>query len=86
MNTLIHADIFFFITTICIVVLTILAIVAWIYIIKILANVKKLTDKARIEGEFIIEELGDLRERLHTQSFGARALFRFVRRLISRYN
>ena len=85
MNTLIHADIFFFVTTIVVVVFAILGIVAWVYVIKILANLKKLSDKARVEGEFIIEEMGELRGRLHEQTFGMSSLFRFFRRVISRY-
>ncbi len=86
MDSLIHADIFFFVTTICVVILMILAIIAWVYIIKILANIKKLSDKARVEGEFIIEEVGELREKMHEQTFGMRALFRFIRRMIARYS
>ncbi len=85
MNTLIHADIFFFVTTICVAVLTILIIVAWIYVIRILANVRSLTEKARVEGEFIIEEVGRLREKIHNERFGFRALYKFVRRIIGRY-
>lgn len=43
MNTLIHADIFFFITSVALVILTILIIIALIYLIQILKNFKDIS-------------------------------------------
>jgi hypothetical protein len=45
MDQLIHADIFFFISTIAVVLIAIAAITALIYAIKILHNIKKITDR-----------------------------------------
>lgn len=47
MENLIHADIFFFITSVAVVVLTILVIIALIYFIKILKNVKDISETVR---------------------------------------
>lgn len=44
MNTLIHADIFFFITTIAVIIFLILGVIVFIYIIGILRNIKKASD------------------------------------------
>ncbi|MFA6432596.1 MAG: hypothetical protein WCV82_02150 [Candidatus Paceibacterota bacterium] len=85
MNTLIHADIFFFVSTICFAVLTVLFVIGWIYGIRILANIYAVSSKARLEAEFLIAELGDIRQRIHEQTFGPRTLFRFIRRVFSRY-
>ncbi len=61
-TTLIHADIFFFITSISVVVLTVLFIVAMVYIIRILKNASQLSDTIKREGEYIAEDISDLRE------------------------
>lgn len=47
MDTLLKADIFFFITSVAVVVLTILVIIALIYFIKILKNVKDISETVR---------------------------------------
>lgn len=86
MNTsLVHADIFFFVTTVAVAVLTILVIIAWIYIIRILANIRAITDKARIEGEFLLDEVRELRERLNRNRFGIVALYDFIRHVVGRW-
>lgn len=57
MNNLIQADIFFFVTTIAVVALTIALLVALIYTIRL---IRELKESARL----IREEISDLRERL----------------------
>ena len=86
MDSFIHADIFFFVTTISVGVLTILLIIAWIYLMKILANMRKLSDKARVEGEFLIGALHEFGCRVRSEQTGFRAIFRFMRRIIGRYS
>ncbi|MCL5667171.1 MAG: hypothetical protein M1383_05385 [Patescibacteria group bacterium] len=55
-------DVFFFITTIAVAVVTIIVIAASIYIIKILRDVKYITRKAKTETDIISGELSELRE------------------------
>jgi uncharacterized protein YoxC len=69
MDTLIHADIFFFITTISIVVVTIGFIIALIYIIKILRTVSKVGDKVKEESDEIIDDIKALRGNIKQQGF-----------------
>jgi membrane protein implicated in regulation of membrane protease activity len=64
MNTLIKADFFFFITTISIVLLTIVAIVVAFYVIRILRNVKELSEKVKIEGGEIIDDVSVARKNI----------------------
>ncbi|KKR79023.1 MAG: hypothetical protein UU24_C0018G0005 [Candidatus Nomurabacteria bacterium GW2011_GWA2_40_9] len=47
MNTLIQADIFFFITSIAVAILTILLVIAFIYFIQILINFRAISDILR---------------------------------------
>ncbi len=44
MDTLIHADIFFFVSTICFVILTGLLIIVLVHLIGILRRIKKISD------------------------------------------
>ncbi len=66
MDTLIHADIFFFITSIAVVVLTILFVIALIYFIQILVNFRDISkilksgvNNASEKVEELLENLAD---------------------------
>ena len=79
MNTLIHADIFFFVTTISIVVITVLLIIGWIYVMKLVSDLKRFSDKARKEGELIIEDVGRMREEIGTRKTGISWLIAIIK-------
>lgn len=51
MDTLMKANVFFFVTTIAVVVFMILGAVALVYIIKILRSIKRTADKLGVEIE-----------------------------------
>ena len=75
MDTLLKADIFFFITSVAVVVLTILVIIALIYFIQILKNFKDISTTVRNgvdNASSHIEELIDniLENRLFRFIFG----------------
>lgn len=61
MNTLIHADIFFFITSIFIVFITIGFVVALAYIIPILKNIRYISMLVRKEGDKLAQDIEGLR-------------------------
>ena len=61
MNSFIQADIFFFITSIAVVLISILLIVIFYYAIKILRDIKHISYLAREESDIISEELSNLR-------------------------
>lgn len=69
MNTLIQADIFFFVTTIAVIIFTILASVAMYYLIGALKNFKKITKNLEHHidqaGDKIEDEAEYLKNRLH---------------------
>ena len=61
MNTLIHADIFFFITSIFIVFLTIGFVIMLAYIVPILKNIRYISMLARKEGDKLAQDIEGLR-------------------------
>lgn len=78
MTTLIHADIFFFITSIFVVLLIIGFVIALYFVIRILNNLRSLSDTLRKEGELAAEDFHALRERLKAQGAGASTFFHFL--------
>jgi len=66
MDTLIHADIFFFVSTIALIFISLGIIVALIYIIKILRNVSDVSSKVKDEST---EILSDIKERIDKGQF-----------------
>lgn len=57
MNTLIHADIFFFVTTIAVILIALVLIVIFIYIAVILADIREISRLVRKESGEIAEDL-----------------------------
>ena len=62
MNTLMKADIFFFVTTIATVIFVILGSIALVYLIKILRSVKRATDAIEAKIESASERLDAMSE------------------------
>ncbi len=66
-ESLIHADIFFFISTIALVVISIGFGIALYYGIKILRNVRDISDKVNAESSEIIADIKALRRALREE-------------------
>jgi hypothetical protein len=66
-DSLIHADIFFFISTIALVLISIGIVVVLVYVIKILRNVGEVTDKIKMESGEIVADLKLLRASLRDE-------------------
>lgn len=73
MNTLIHADIFFFVATIAVIVFLLLGIIVSVYLIGILKNVKKATEKINNTIDDAEEEIDIIKHKIAESS-----LFNFV--------
>lgn len=84
MDTLVHADIFFLITSVSVVILTILAIIAAILLFRILATVRYVADKWKIETDLLSADIAELRAKVATNKWKmlgvAGILYRFFRR------
>ena len=68
MDTLIQADIFFFITAVSVIFLTLLSAVALFYIIRILRNVDHLTKKTKEEAAHLSETIRYITTRLREET------------------
>ena len=64
MDDFLKQDIFFFVTTIAVVLLTILFAILIIYIIKISRDIKHITRKAKNQADLISEDLSELRDNI----------------------
>ena len=92
MQTLIHADIFFFVTTIAVVMVTLVSVIVIIYIVIILKDVRELSRTIKKEGEEIIEDVHVFREEVKEEakysmknnSSTAAALFNLIANLFAR--
>ncbi len=62
MDVIAKSDIFFIITGVSVIILTIVVIVALYYIIKILRNIFSLSKVVKKEGEDIIKDIGKARK------------------------
>jgi hypothetical protein len=78
MDTLMHADIFFFVTTIAVVVIALCFIVALFYVIAILNRIKTIAEMVREEATLFREDVHDLREAVKKEGFRLKNMFDFV--------
>jgi ABC-type multidrug transport system fused ATPase/permease subunit len=92
MQTLIHADIFFFVTTIAVVLVTLVAVIVLIYIIFILKDIRELSRTIKKEGQEIMEDVHVFRQEtkeeakysMKNNSSTAAAFFNLIANLFAR--
>jgi hypothetical protein len=78
MDTLIHADIFFFVTTIAVIVVGAALTVALISLVKVLSDVKKITEEVRDETALFREDLRNLRDDARREGFKLKHIVDFM--------
>lgn len=84
MDTLIKADVFFFITTIAVVLLAILFIIVLIYIIRILNDMKYISRRLKKESDLVSEDIAELRAQMRRGGFKLRNLITFFSNIYKR--
>jgi hypothetical protein len=84
MSTLVHADIFFFVTTIVVVIVGIAFTVALIYLVKVLSDIKSITGQVKEETILFRQDIGELRNDIKREGFRAERLFMFFRNFFKR--
>jgi uncharacterized protein YoxC len=77
MDTLIHADIFFFVTTIAVVAVALAFIIALIYLIVILRRIRDVAEQVREETILFREDIHGLRDSVQREGFKLKSLFDF---------
>jgi membrane protein DedA with SNARE-associated domain len=71
MDTLIHADIFFFVTTIAVVVIGAALTIFIVYLIGILRRAKKISEEVHAEALLLRRDLADLRAEVRKRGAAA---------------
>ncbi len=84
MTDFMKMDVFFYITTIAVVVLTVILAIATIYGIKILRDIKYIAGKARAEADALAEDIGELRDNVKHQGAKLRYFVKFFNNLYKR--
>lgn len=84
MESLIKSEIFFFITSIAVVILTILLGMAVVYLIRILRNVDDISKKAKDEAALIKEDVADLRQNIRDEGIKVKSFVSFFNKLKGR--
>lgn len=77
-SSFIHADIFFYITSISVVVLTIMLIVVLFYIARIAKHIEHASRKISEESDRIIEDVSMIRESIEEHGSRAMSFFKFI--------
>ncbi len=80
MTTLVHADIFFFVTTIAVIVVAAALTVALVYFIKVLRDVRAVSKAVKEEADLIREDIRAARENVKNEGFRLKHLISFFSR------
>ena len=86
MDTLIHADIFFFVTTIVVVIVGIAFTVALVYLSKVLSDLKEITKQVREETVLVREDIQGLRSDVKREGFRLERFLMFIKNLFKKTN
>lgn len=78
-------DVFFFVTTIAVVVITVIFIVLGAFVVKILADIKHISKKVRTQADLLSEDINDLRQEVRNKGFTALGAFKFFRNIFKRH-
>ncbi|HVT75007.1 MAG TPA: hypothetical protein VHD69_01130 [Candidatus Paceibacterota bacterium] len=79
MQSLIHADIFFLVSTVALVLISVGICTALVYAIGILRNVRDMTDKGRAEWDSIVSDSRELRATLRSEGLKWKHVISLVR-------
>ncbi len=85
MNDFIKMDVFFVITTIAVIMFIIVIAVVGYYIIKILRDVKKISQTAKTETENLAQDLEDLRANARQEGLKFKHLGKFIASIYKRH-
>lgn len=78
MDELLQTNIFFYITSVAVVLLTIFWVIISFYVLKIVREIKQITKMVKEESAEIAEDLGDLRESIKQEGFKLWHLLSFM--------
>ena len=83
METLIHADIFFFVATIWMIIISAIFVVILWNAAYIVNDLRHISRKIREGGDALSEDLHDLRTVMHTEGANANHIWKYFKHLFS---
>jgi hypothetical protein len=84
MESLLHADVFFFVTTVAIISVTLVLTAILAYGIGIARNIYRVTSRIREEGDAVIADVRDFRTRVKRDGFRMSKIISFISALRAR--
>ena len=81
---LIHANIFFFVTTIAVVIIALSAVVITVYAVRILTNMYDFSKRIKEEGSSIMDDVSELRASLREEGVYLKNLAVLAKRILPR--
>jgi len=75
MESIVKADIFFFVTTICVFVVTALLVMILSHVLHIVRTVRKTVDRIHGEAYGLANDFAELREEIRKNQFGLKPIF-----------
>ena len=78
MDIVLQTNIFFYITSIAVIVVTVLLVVALFYLIAIIRNVKEISDRLRKGTEILSEDIGEFRDNVKRDGMRFMHVVRFI--------
>ncbi len=79
-----HADIFFFVTTVAVVVVALALTIVLVYLAKVLSDIKSITEQVREEAILFRGDINKLRSEMRDDGFRVERLFSFFRGFMKR--
>ena len=86
MNSLIQADIFFFVTTIVTIVVGILIAVALTYLVFMLRDLKHIAHTVRTGADILADDVNDLRGNIKRKGAKVKSMIDFSKKVYQRGN
>jgi hypothetical protein len=85
MDDFTQMHVFFFVTTIAVVVLAVLVSLALYYVVRILRTIHRFSEAALEEGELIREDIADLRNSVRKEGVKLKTLAKFGKGFAKRF-
>lgn len=83
MESFIHADIFFFITSIAVIIISIFLAIVLIYLTTILADIREISRIARSESAEIADDIKMIRQEVHQELRRGKSVFASIMKILS---
>jgi len=85
MDSIIKSEIFFFITSIAVIVLSVGAAAVLVYAVRILRNADHIAKLVRDESDLIAKDVSSLRESAEKEGMKAGRFIKFINKYFKRY-